>query len=106
MTSGPSPCSAICSRMPLVSTMRCVTSGIAGSTQDAGSGPSPPGSAAPAPDGAENAALIVSAPAAQSMSRRDNVASLVVLVIARLLVASLMYERLGKATMRANGDGL
>src|SRR6202030_3364958 len=80
MMSGPSPCSATCRRMPLVSIIRCVTSGIAGSTQDVGSGPAPLGSAAAALNGSAKAAPTVTAPPAQSMSRRENVASRMVLL--------------------------
>ena len=81
MTSGPSPCSATCKRMPFVSIIRCVTSGIAGSTQDVGSAPDPLGSAAAALNGSAKAAPRVSAPPAQSMSRRENVASRIVLLL-------------------------
>src|SRR3981081_2517944 len=80
MTSGPSPCSATCKRMPFVSIIRCVTSGIAESTQDVGSGPAALGSAAEALSGSAKAAPTVSAPPAQSMSRRENVASRIVLL--------------------------
>src|SRR6266700_4036272 len=80
MTSGPSPCSATCKRMPFVSTIRCVTSGIVESAQDVGSEPAPFGSAAAASSGSAKAAPTASAPPAQSMSRRENVASRMVLL--------------------------
>src|SRR5579871_1472820 len=73
MTSGPSPCSATCKRMPFVSTIRCVTSGIEGSTHDAGPGLAPSGSAAAAWSGFAKAALTASALPACSRSRRENV---------------------------------
>jgi hypothetical protein len=47
---------ATCKRIPFVSIMRWVTSGIAGSTQKAGSVPVALGSAAAAPNGFTNAA--------------------------------------------------
>src|SRR6516225_4302485 len=79
MTSGPSPCSATCRRMPFVSIMRCVTSGAAGSTQGSGWAPAVLVSGAAARDGAAMTEPRVSAPAAHSMSRRDSVASRMVL---------------------------
>jgi hypothetical protein len=66
--------------MPFVSIMRCVTSGIAESTHDVDSGPAPLDSAAAAFGGSARAAPTVSAPAAQSMSRRDNVVSRIALL--------------------------
>jgi hypothetical protein len=59
--------------MPFASTIRCVTPGIAGSTQDAGSGAAPSAAAAATLSGSAKAAPTVSAAPAQSMSRRENV---------------------------------
>ena len=65
-----------------LSIIRCVTSGIAESTQDVGSGggswPTPLGSAAAALRGSAKAAPTASAPPARSMSRRENVATCIV----------------------------
>ena len=70
MMSGPSPCSATCKRMPFVSIIRCVTSGITGSTQDVGSGPAPLGSAAAASSGVRE-----SSADGERASRPEHVAS-------------------------------
>jgi hypothetical protein len=107
--------------MPFVSIIRCVTSGIAESTQDVGSGPAPLGSAA-ALSGSAKAAPTVSAPPAQSMSRRENVASRIVLLplLSRIWgfdinvtpklrrdsgFASQIYGRFPRATICDNVDG-
>jgi hypothetical protein len=113
MISGPSPCSATCKRMPFVSIIRCVTAGIAESTQGAGSAPL--GSAAAALSGSAKAAPTVSAPPARSMSRRENVASRIVLLPRLSCIwchdgdsrfASRIYDCFPRATIRCNVDGL
>src|SRR5271154_4317641 len=101
--------------MPFVSIIRCVTWGIAESTQDVGSRPAPLGSAAAALTGLAKAAPTVSAPPAQSMSRLENVASRIMLLprLSRIWAqrrrdsrfASRIYDGFARATIRCNVEG-